>query len=329
MSTQFGLNIGNDQSATGAPASGTTIAQNTADLTFLRPYTNWLRVALVYGADQADMKNIQQLALSAKAAGYKVIYGITAGADGSASTYYDTWLSSGVLAAAQWAQANGMDEFEIGNEEDWNASLGSLSPKTPAQIQADVRGLVPAVKKVFTGPVSYCTSEGMLQDWITGGIGELDFIYFNVYDTAANFQNIVSKIAANFGSKGGVSEWSTDHGYDPTQYSEGTGATFNTWFANDIKTRAAYLTEAGISKAFLFTWRYPNSGWAFAGNTNNGNTAETVPGFFAAFPTAPATSPGGTSTPTPTPPGTPGPTSTMVTLTGTFTGTFTGTMVEE
>jgi hypothetical protein len=166
MSTQFGLNIGNDQSATSnAPYAA---AQNNADLAFLKPYTGWLRVALVYGADQHDTKNIQELALAAKAAGYKVVYGITAGADSSDSTYYNTWLSTGILAAAEWAQANGMDEFEIGNEEDWNASLGALSPKTAAQVQNDVRGVVAAVKNVFKGPVSYCTAEGMLNDWIAG-----------------------------------------------------------------------------------------------------------------------------------------------------------------
>src|ERR1039458_3517509 len=130
--TQFGINVGNDQSATGGGVYPT--AQNASDLKFLKPYTNWIRVALTYGAGSIDTRNIQQLALDAKAAGYKVIYGITAGADSSASTYYNTWLSTGVLAAAAWAQANGMDEFEIGNEEDWNASQGALSPKTAAQV---------------------------------------------------------------------------------------------------------------------------------------------------------------------------------------------------
>ena len=326
MATVFGLNVGNDQSASGG--GNYLSAQNSADLAFLKTYTNWLRMALVYGADSADTANIRHLATDAKAAGYKVTYGITAGADASDSTYYNTWLSTGVLAAAQWAQDNGIDEFQIGNEEDWNASLGSLSPKTPAQIQADVRALVPKVKAVFTnGPVTYSTSEGMLNDWVAGGIGELDCIYFNVYDTDANFKTIVDKIASTFGSKGGVSEWNADHGYDPTQYNEGTGSVFDTWFAADIATRAEYLTAAGISKAFLFTWRYVGSGWAFAPTAGSTSTR---PGFANAFPTVTPV-PGPTPTPTPPPPAPTPPTLQKVsgTLSGTFTGTFIGTITSD
>lgn len=316
MSTQFGLNIGNDQSATNnAPYP---VAQNAADLAFLKPYTNWLRIALTYGLDQNDTTNLRHLATDAIQAGYKVTYGITAGADATAATYYNQWLATGILAAAAWAQANGVSEFQIGNEEDWNASLGSFSPKTAAQVQADIRAIVPAVKKIFTnGPVTYCTAEGMLQDWITGGLGGLDMIYFNVYDTDANFQSIVSKIESNFGAKGAVSEWNAQHGYDPTQYSEGTGPVFDAWFAADIKNRANMLEAAGISKAFLFTWRYLGSGWAFCED----GTTTLRPGFANAFPSA-------TTTPPVTPPTTP-PTTPPVTaqkFTGTFSGTFSGTL---
>lgn len=316
MATQFGLNIGNDQVSTSPPAAYPA-AQNAADLAYLKTYTNWLRIALTYGLDQNDLTNLRELAVAAKTAGFKTTYGITAGADATTATYYNQWLSTGILAAATWAQANGMSEFHIGNEEDWNASLGSLSPKTPAQVQADIRGIVPAVKKIFTnGPVSYCTAEGMLDDWISGGIGELDFLYVNVYDTDANFKTIVGKIVSAFGAKGGVSEWAANNPYP-------SGLT-DAQYGADIAARAAILEASGISKAFLYTWR-DNDTWAF--KLANG-TLRT--GFASAFPTAVTPTPVPTPTPTPVPTPTP-PTSQKVsgTVSGTFTGTFTGTITED
>lgn len=331
--TLFGINIGNDQNSSNASYPS---AQNAADLKFLKTYTGTLRVAMPQVNATVPIANLKQLCLDAKAAGYYVSWGLTAGADKNL-TLYDQWIGGDMVTLATWAQANKIDEIHLGNEEDWNNSQGAFPGKTGTQIRNDVKNMVASVKAVYSGVVSYCTAEGMISAWVSEGLGNLDRIYFNIYDDVANgsFQSNINTITKAFGSKACISEWSAQHGYDASQYSHGSGAAFDTWFAGEIAAHSTIIEAANIPVADLFTWRYTGSGWAFC---EDGTASTLRPGFTQAFPTAPASSPVPTPTPTPTPTGTPTPTPTpgpsptpaptkvTGTLSGTFTGTFTGTL---
>lgn len=257
MATFIGLNIGGDQSATAnLPYQA---AENAADLAFLKTYTGNLRAALVYYPDTNDTNNIKQLVIDAKNAGYHVMSGITAGAEADISASYTGWLNSGIVAYAQWAQAHNVDEFQIGNEEDWNCFInGAFTAKTPTQIRNDVKSKVAAVRAVYSGVISYATAEGMLDDWISEGIGGLDKIYFNVYDTLTNFNLIVNKIVTNFGAKGGISEWSAQHPFPFLGMTEAQ-------YATEIANRNQIIFNSGISSAYLFTWKIGGGDdWGFS-----------------------------------------------------------------
>lgn len=255
-----GINIGNDQSSTtNAPYQ---TVQNESDLALLKGKVSRVRIALAYGLNTHDVNNLKRLAIEAKQDGFYVQFGITAGADPDVHTYYNQWLTTDVIDAAVWAQAHHIDEFLIGNEEDWYAEAeGAFVTKTPTEIRTDVKNEVPEIRKVFSGSIVYSDAETTLDDWAKEGIGGLDRIYFNVYDTLPNFQMLVSKIVTDFGTNhGGISEWSTQHGYSdmirngmtPTQYTQ------------ELMKRVAIVKESGLP-AYLFTLRMDPGGndWGF------------------------------------------------------------------
>jgi hypothetical protein len=255
-----GINIGNDQSSTtDAPYQ---LAQNESDLAYLKGKVSRVRIALAYGLNTHDVNNLKRLAVEAKQDGFYVQFGITAGADPDVDTYYNQWLSTDIVSTAIWAQANHIDEFSIGNEEDWYAQAeGAFVTKTPTEIRNDVKSKVAEVRKVFSGSIVYSDAETTIDAWISEGIGGLDRIYFNVYDTLPNFQSLISKIVSHFGTNhAGIAEWSTQHGYDdmirsgmtPSQYTQ------------ELMKRAAIVKNSGLP-AYLFTLRMDPAGndWGF------------------------------------------------------------------
>jgi hypothetical protein len=255
-----GINMGNDQSSTwGLPYQS---VQNANDLAYLKGKVSRIRIALAYGLDANDVRNLKTLAIEAKQRGFYVQFGITAGSDASVTTYYNQWLSRDIVATAAWAQANHIDEFAIGNEEDWyNEVLGAYTTKTPREVRDDIRNIVPEVRKVYSGSIVFADAEGTIDDWIQEGIGGLDRIYFNVYDTLPNFQAIISKIASNFGTKhGGIAEWSAEHGYNEMIW----GGMSPQQYAQEIMNRAAIVKSSGLP-AYLFTLRTNpgSSDWGF------------------------------------------------------------------
>lgn len=255
-----GINIGNDQSST--PNLPYQSVENAADLASLKGKVSRIRIALAYGLDQNDVNNLKRLAIAAKQQGFYVQFGITAGSDPDVNTYYNQWLSTDVISMAQWAQANRIDEFAIGNEEDWYCEiLDAFTAKTPKEIRDDVRAEALKVRAVYSGSIVYADAEGTLDDWIKEGIGSLDRIYFNVYDSLPNFQSVVDKIAQHFGAAhGGVAEWSAEHGYnDLTQ----AGMTPQQ-YAQQIADREKILMQSGMP-SYLFTLRMAAGGddWGF------------------------------------------------------------------
>lgn len=252
---QKGINIGNDQSST--PNAPYPTAQNDADLAYLKGKVSRIRLALAYGKDVNDVNNLKRLAVEAKKQGFHVQFGISGGADSDVSTYYNQWLSTDIVTTARWAQANHIDEFSIGNEEGWSCQVGSaFTTKTPKEVRDDVRSKVAEVRKVYSGSIVYADAEGTLDDWIKEGIGGLDRIYFNVYDTLPNFQDIITKVVDNFGvNHGGIGEWGAEHGFEQMKES----GMSSQQYAQEIINRAAIVKKSGLP-AYLFTLRMSPDG---------------------------------------------------------------------
>lgn len=257
---QKGINIGNDQSSTrDLPYR---LVQNENDLALLKGKVSRIRIALAYGLDVNDVNNLKRLAIEAKQQGFYVQFGITAGADAATATYYNQWLSKDIVAAAVWAQAHHIDEFAIGNEEDWYCQvLGAYTTKTPKEVRDDIRNKVADVRKVYSGSIIFSDAEGTLDDWIKEGIGGLDRIYFNVYDTYPNFEAIIHKIVDHFGTnRGGLAEWAAQYGYDKMSQDGMSPQAY----AQEITKRTTLVRNSGLP-AYLFTLRtnQNESGWGF------------------------------------------------------------------
>jgi len=82
-----------------------------------------------------------------------------------------------VLRQARWAQANGMPQFSVGNEQE--DRLSGLSESQWAQA---VVALAARVHEVYSGTVSYETPRNRADAWAKVDLGSLDLLGLNMYD---------------------------------------------------------------------------------------------------------------------------------------------------
>lgn len=256
--SRLGMNVGND-------ADGSTLdypaAENARDLAYLRQYVNKVRVKLEYHLDTVGVGYSQQHALDAKAMGFYVVWGVVAGSVSTAADYA-TWRDVSVPAAAAWAAAHGIDEFEVFNEEDLWASLGGYDGGaiTAADVQIDVSNLASTLQGLYPNMrISGSTAQGMILDWQALGVVDFDRFGFNVYDhddfpgTLDYFQGVIGA------DKFFVTEWGYTTPYEDSGLSDAA-------YKAEIAARLQALKDRDI-EAYFFTWRSPaygagNDSWA-------------------------------------------------------------------
>jgi hypothetical protein len=193
----LGMNMGSNLNFTTAYPT----AQVTADLAFLKAsgFTS-IRVALSDYADAGGITNTQALALAAKAAGFSVTYGVAC-AGTLTSVNMPGAYQTAVYAQAAWAKANGIDEFQVGNEME-NHRDGTL---TDQQVRTWVRAAATYIKGTvgFTGKVSYAVGQGFSNKsagWVSDpGLGGLDYLGINVYgddflNSNSNFEYYIDQL---------------------------------------------------------------------------------------------------------------------------------------
>lgn len=137
--------------------------------------------------------------------GVNVVWGVSstgAGNELTAANWNDYRLAS--LDAAAWAEANGVYEFQLGNELEGSIDGTTL---TAAQLIINLKSLATEVQAVFTrGNISYSCMPGSLSSWITAGKGDLDILAFNNYMGGLtfndNWKNYINIAIAAFGSDG-------------------------------------------------------------------------------------------------------------------------------
>lgn len=189
--------------------------------------------------------------LSAIAKGAKVIWGVSSNPTTITAANWSDFRQA-ILDAATWAQANGVYEFQIGNEEENHVDGTTM---TITQIITNLRGVATDVKAIFTnGNVSYSTDLDEYTKWTAGGKGDLDILALNIY--------LGGNGSFNDNWKTGIDAMVSNYGVDGTYITEfGLSWSGLDDYSEDEAVQAAKLTEmidyikdSGITRAFFFTW---------------------------------------------------------------------------
>ncbi len=115
----------------------------------------------------------QAVALLAKSKGMSVIMG------GDSEEIYRSDFAKydrEMISGAKWAQANGIPQISIGNEQEYE--LGDVSQDEWVE---HLKSLAAQVHTVYSGKVSYETSSDFLPLWKRHGLGSIDLIGLNNY----------------------------------------------------------------------------------------------------------------------------------------------------
>ncbi|GAH70994.1 unnamed protein product, partial [marine sediment metagenome] len=116
--------------------------------------------------------------IAANAKGIKSIWGVTSGGTTITSTNWADFRQA-ILNAAQWAQDNGIYEFQLGNEEEYHVDGTTM---TVAQIIINLKSVATDVQAIFTnGNISYSCWQNTIDDWVVAGKGNIDILASNVY----------------------------------------------------------------------------------------------------------------------------------------------------
>ena len=157
-----------------------------------------------------------------------------------------------ILIAAQWAQDNGVFEFQIGNEEEFHVDGSTM---TEAQIIINLKAVATEVQEIFTnGNVSYSTTHENISDWITAGKGDLDILASNVYMGGTEFDDAwktkITNLVNEFGVGGAcLTEFAPSYAsLDDYSEDEAVQATAVTEMIN-------YIKGLGMTRAFFFCWK--------------------------------------------------------------------------
>jgi hypothetical protein len=186
--------------------------------------------------------------ISAIAKGAQVTWVVQSGGRTLTSSNWSDYVDS-ILAAAQWAQDNGVYEFQIGNEEEIHNDDTTL---TDAQLITNLKALATDVQEIFTrGNVSYAAYTDFITDWVTAGRGDIDLIASNMYANGS-WKYWTDYLLANFG---------VDHTY----FSEfGLDAFDIDNYSTDEAVQAAgvtgmidYIKASGMTRAFWFCYKDP------------------------------------------------------------------------
>jgi len=207
-----------------------------------------IRIHMSDPAYPEDVEATKVTALAALAKGFDVWWGVSAANHTLTAANWSDYATA-VEGYAAWAQANGIYEFLIGNEEERHNDNTTL---TDAQLRTNLRALATSVQSIFTnGDVGYGNSCEFLPDWITEGRGDIDQVSWMSYIDEENddWKNNIDAMVAAFG---------TDHAYI-NEFNVDSGG--YSWYSEDEAVQAAGITEmidyfkaSGITRAFFYEW---------------------------------------------------------------------------
>ena len=202
--------------------------------------------------------------------GARVIWGVKPSGTITSSNW-GTFVTA-CKSEAAWAQANGVYEFQIGNEGEGQVDGDTM---TVYQFIAAVKALATEVQAIFTnGNVSYSCHHEYIKEsispwrtgwWVdSGGKGDLDILNANVYMTwgttppggnSIEWEDEIDALVTAFGVDGtNLTEFNINT--SGMQYYSETESVQ----AAAITTMADYIKTAGIKKAFFFVLKSDNHG---------------------------------------------------------------------
>ena len=231
----------------------------------------WLANGIVdVRLDIPDYQNTTWLAnskakvITAVAKGIRVLWGVSSNAYNNVAYTITTenWpiFRQAILSAAQWAEDNGVYEFQIGNEEEFHCDRWNpdATMKVP-QLIANLKAVATEVKQIFTsGKVSYSCAHSYISDWCSGGKGDLDILASNIYRGGSatedpfndNWKTEVHSLVNAFGVSGtsitelnlsylNINNYSTDEAVQATAVTE----------------MLDYIKASGIKRVYWYAWK--------------------------------------------------------------------------
>jgi hypothetical protein len=218
----------------------------------------WLSNGFTEGRDLRDYLDTTNVAASkaaviaATAKGIKCIWGVSSNPTViTASNWVD--FRAAILDAAQWAQANGVYEFQLGNEEECHVDGTTM---TVAQIIINLKSVATEVKEIFTnGNVSYSCWQNTIDDWVAVGKGDIDILASNVYIGGGGYysgkewKSRITNLVNAFGVDGTyISE------FGPSYSSLDDYSTDEAVQAEGLAEMIEYIKASGMTRAFYFCY---------------------------------------------------------------------------
>jgi hypothetical protein len=191
-------------------------------------------------------------ALRAIAKGANVIWGVCSGGATITSTNWLTFRQA-ILDAAQWAEDNGVYEFQIGNEEELHVDGTTM---TATQIRTNLRDVATEVQGIFTrGKISYSCSYHYVDEWVSEGKGDLDILAGNIYRGGGGFygddwKGLITDLVNEFGADGTYLTEFNISGTDVDDYS-----TDEVVQAAALTEMIEYIKASGMERALFYSWK--------------------------------------------------------------------------
>lgn len=223
-----------------------------SDFTYLRSAgVTRLRIAFPeYDGSAGLIANCQNMVTRALAHGFYVVWGVTVGfgAGTITATRWSAFKTNVIGTIAPWAQSVGLSELCLANENELSDDGTTL---TDATMRADIRTMASTIKtNGYTGKVSYSTSilSTYRTPWASEGIGSLDYIAWNSYDTSTNFNIRNAAIVSSFANVTYISEFgSITNGY--SDYNNESA------YYNDVVARISSMQSSGVASGYFFCYR--------------------------------------------------------------------------
>ena len=210
-----------------------------------------LRIDSTYWADAGAVAISKSAVAIAVSKGAEVIWGVGAGATTLTSANWPDFRQ-GILDAAQWAQNNGIYEFQLGNEEELHNDDTTL---TDAQLRTNLKAVATEVQAIFTRDnISYSCAQNSVNSWIAIGKGDIDILAANEYMGETTFNNNtwktdITNLVNAFGSDG---TYLTEFGPNCSgleYYSED-----ETVQAEAVTEMINYIKASGMTRALYFCY---------------------------------------------------------------------------
>jgi len=222
----------------------------------------WLENGFTEGRDLRDYKDTSHVATSktaviaANAKGIKCVWGVSSNPTIITAANWPTFRQA-ILEAAQWAQDNGVYEFQLGNEEEYHVDGTTM---TVAQVIINLKSVATEVKQIFTnGNVSYSCWQNTIDDWAAVGKGDIDILASNIYMggdgyySGNEWKSRITNLVNAFGADG---TYLTEFG--PSYSSLEDYSTDEAVQATAITEMIEYIKASGIERALFYTWHdYP------------------------------------------------------------------------